>query len=237
MNKVTRFLDLALQLSRYNLKVVFANKFWFFVLASFLFFLLVVFITYFDSDVSPSVGTVYYMLMFPGLLLIFYPTVFGIQNDVDASMIEILFGIPNYSYKVWITRLALTWLIIFLMMIILAMLSSVLIAYVPIVEMVYQIMFPIFFLGALSFMFSTQLRNVNGTAVVMVAIGLAFWIGSGIMEHSKWNIFLNPFGAPREISDSIWAGIVMKNRIFLGVGTILALMGGLLGLQKREKFI
>jgi len=124
MNKVTRFLDLALQLSRYNLKVVFANKFWFFVLASFLFFLLVVFITYFDSDVSPSVGTVYYMLMFPGLLLIFYPTVFGIQNDVDASMIEILFGIPNYSYKVWITRLALTWLIIFLMMIILAMLSS-----------------------------------------------------------------------------------------------------------------
>ncbi len=237
MTKLAQFLDTALQLSRYNLKVVFANKFWFFVLASFLFFLLVVLITYFDSDVSPSVGTVYYQLMFPGLLLIFYPTVFGIQNDVDASMIEILFGIPNYSYKVWITRLALTWAIVFVMMAALAVLSSVLIAYVPIVEMVYQIMFPIFFLGALSFMFSTMLRNGNGTAVVMVTIGMVFWIVAGNMEFSKWNIFLNPFGAPREISDSIWAGIVLKNRIFLGAVTVLALMGGLLGLQKREKFV
>ena len=237
MRKLPALLGLAVQLSRYNLKIVFANKFVYFVLASLLFFLLVVTITYFDSDVSPSVGTVYYQLLFPGILLVFYPTVFGIQNDMDTSMIETLFGIPDYSYKVWLARLALTWVIVFAMMTVLALLRYVLIAYVPILSMVYQIMFPIFFIGALSFMFSTLIRNGNGVAVVMVAIGIAFWIGAGILEHSKWNIFLNPFGAPREISDAVWAGIVLKNRIFLGVGTVLAVMYGVLNLQKRERFV
>ena len=41
------------------------------------------------------------ILMFPSMLLIFYPAVFGIQNDEDSRILEILFGIPDYKYKVW----------------------------------------------------------------------------------------------------------------------------------------
>lgn len=47
-------------------------------------------------------ATGYSMLLVPSILLIFYPTCFGIQNDQDAKTLEIIFGIPNYRYKIWL---------------------------------------------------------------------------------------------------------------------------------------
>ena len=80
-------------------------------------------------------------------------------------------------------------------------------------------------------------RNGTGTAIVMIIIGLLFWISSGILESSEWNIFLNPFDLPDEISETIWETVVNKNRIYLLCGTILSILYGLFNLQKREKFI
>ncbi|MCU0639900.1 MAG: hypothetical protein MUF59_08530 [Candidatus Krumholzibacteria bacterium] len=233
--KLKNSLDLAVRMSRYNLKIVFANKFVYFLLAAFVFFLGITAIIFFSSDSDPDASDVYNLLLFPGILLVFYPTAFGIQNDVDSRMIEILFGIPNYRYKVWLLRLALIWLIVIVFLAVLALLSSAALVPVPIAKMVYQLMFPIFFLGCLSFMFSTLIRSGNGTAVVMVAIGMAFWISSGIIAQSRWNLFLNPFGD--HSNQVIWAATILKNRIYLAVGSILALLYGLMNLQKREKFI
>jgi len=233
--KLKNSLDLAVRMSRYNLKIVFANKFVYFLLAAFVFFLGITAIIFFSSDSDPNESTVYNLLLFPGILLVFYPTAFGIQNDVDSRMIEILFGIPNYRYKVWLLRLALIWLIVIVFLAVLALLSSAALVPVPIAKMIYHLMFPIFFLGCLSFMFSTLIRSGNGTAVVMVAIGMAFWISSGIIAQSRWNLFLNPFGD--HSNQVVWAATILKNRIYLAVGSILALLYGLMNLQKREKFI
>ena len=228
--------DIVVKLAGYNLKIIFANKFIFFLIAAVIFFLFVTTITLF-SDSNPTEGSVYYLLIFPGLLLVFYPTTFGIQNDVDARMIEILFGIPNYRYKVWLVRIALIYIVVSVILIGLSLLSAFALVSIPVLEMVYQLMFPIFFLGSLAFMFSTLIRNGYGTAVVMVVIGLAFWISSGILENSKWNIFLNPFQIPSEMNEAIWAGITLNNRLYLAAGTVLTILFGLLNLQKREKFI
>jgi lipopolysaccharide export LptBFGC system permease protein LptF len=103
--------------------------------------------------------------------------------------------------------------------------------------MVYQLMFPIFFLGALSFMFSTVIRNGNGTAVVMVVIGMAFWVAGETLSKSKWNLFLNPFRVPDQVTAAAWSGIVYQNRIMLAVGSVIAILWGLYNLQNREKFI
>lgn len=224
------------RLSRYNLKIIFANKFIFFLLAAVGFFLFVAIVNLF-SDSNPTEGSVFYTLLFPGILLIFYPTAFGIQNDSDARMLEILFGIPNYRYKVWLVRLALIYVVVFVILIGLAFLAGLAMVSIPVMEMVYKLMFPIFFLGSLSFMVSTLVRNGNGTAVVMVVIGVAFWISSGMLEASKWNIFLNPFQMPSDINEAVWMDITLKNRIYLLVGTVLVLLYGLLNLQKREKFV
>ncbi|MCK4550182.1 MAG: hypothetical protein KAU49_08420 [Candidatus Krumholzibacteria bacterium] len=227
----------ARKISSYNLKIVFANKFVYFLLAAFLFFLAAGAISFFSSDSNPGPHDVYYILMFPGILLIFYPTAFGIQNDVDSRMIEILFGIPDYRYKVWLSRMAVIWLIVFVLLVALTVLSSAVFVSVPVMEMVYHLMFPIFFLGALSFMFSTVVRNGNGTAVVMVIIGMGFWVATDLLSKSKWNLFLNPFQVPDQLTEAAWAGIVYQNRIMLAVGSVIAILYGLYNLQKREKFI
>ena len=133
--------------------------------------------------------------------------------------------------------MALIWLIEFVLLVVLTVLSSVVFVSVPILEMVYQMMFPIFFLGALSFMFSTAIRNGNGTAVVMVIIGMAFWIAEEALVRSKWNLFLNPFQVPDQMTEAAWSGIVYQNRIMLTVGSVIAILNGLYNLQKREKFI
>jgi len=222
---------------RYNLKIIFANKFVYFAVTALLFFLLVAAIMFFSSDSSPDKGDIYSILLFPGILLVFYPSVFGIQNDRDFGMLEILFAVPNYRYRVWLVRLILIYAVTFGMMVVLAALSAVIIVPVPVFIMVYQIMFPVFFIGSLSFMMSTLIRNGNGAAVVMVIIGLTFWITGGWLEHSRYFLFLNPFSPPSDMSDYIWSEIVMKNRIYLSLGAVISILWALFNLQKREKFV
>ena len=87
-------------------------------------------------------------------------------------------------------------------------------------------------------MWSTIIRNGNGTAVVMIIIGIGFWISAGILDESPWNIFLNPFAPPpNEMNEVVWEGVIFKNRIYLLSGTIIALLYGLMNLSKREKFV
>lgn len=234
--KLTNFLTLVWSVVRYNLKIIFANWFIYFLLAAVGIFLLVTIITIVNAN-SFSPEEVYYLLLFPGLLLVFYPTVFGIQNDVDARMLEILFGIPDYRYKVWLVRMAIIYVVVAGLLLALSLLSQVALTTFPLFDMVFQLMFPIFFMGCVAFMFSTLVRNGYGTAVVMIGIGLAAWISSGILGESKFSIFLNPFDLPTDINEVIWADMVFKNRLYLIAGTILALLFGLLNLQKREKFV
>jgi len=234
--KLRNIIVILVKMIRYNLKIVFANKFLYFLLAAFAFFVLVTVIDLFSGS-GQSIEDVFYLLLFPGILLIFYPTAFGIQNDEDARMLEIIFGIPNYRYKVWLVRLALIYIIVFLLLLALGWLSSFALVRIQIVEMAFQLMFPIFFIGSLSFMFSTLIKNGNGTAVVMVVIGVAFLILADPLEDSAWNIFHNPFDLPRGMNQVIWAEVSMKNRLYLLVGIILANLYGLFNLQAREKFI
>ena len=92
------------KLARYNIKIIFGNKFMYFILSAVGFYILTVGLNLIsDSEITMATG--YSMLLVPSILLIFYPTCFGIQNDQDAKIIEIIFGIPNYRYKIWLFRL------------------------------------------------------------------------------------------------------------------------------------
>ena len=221
---------------RYNLKVVFGNKFVYFLGASLIFYFLVTLINLFTSD-SESIQGVYYQLMFPAFLLIFFPTSYGIQNDEDARILEILFGIPNYRYKIWLLRLVIAYFIVFWFIFIMASLSSVLIINVPKWEMTLRLMVPVGFIGMMGFFFSTVVKNGNGTAVVVVIIGLLAWILIEILGNSAWNLFLNPFDLPNDMSEVVWANIVSKHIRTWLIISVVAGLWGLLNLQQREKFI
>ena len=234
-NTVNLF-NIILQMTRYNLKIIFANRFIWFLIGSVAFYIGLTLIYVFTEDVS-RVQDLYGVFVFCGILLVFYPAVFGIQNDQDARTIEILFGIPNYRYKVWLVRIALIYIITFVIMLAFASLSSFLIIPMPVFAVTYHVLFPVFFLGVMSFMISTVVRNGNGTAVVMIIFGLFFLILQEPLETSKWNVFLNPFATPDDISESAWSTIVRDNRVILFTSIIVFLLAGLFNLQKREKFI
>ena len=88
-------LHIVFDLIRYNLKIIFANKFIYFLFAAIMIFLFVTVMNLLNATSTPTEATGYWLLLVPGILLVFYPTTFGIQNDVDTRMIEILFGIPG----------------------------------------------------------------------------------------------------------------------------------------------
>jgi hypothetical protein len=220
----------------YNLRIIFANRFIWFLAGSVVFYLGLSVIYVFSNDVS-KMDDLYEVFLFSGLLLVFYPSVFGIQNDQDARTIEILFGIPNYRYKVWLVRIFLIFIIAFLIMLVFTFVSNVLIVKFHFIGMTAQVMFPVIFLGIMAFMLSTVVRSGNGTAVIMIIFGLFFMILSEPLRKSQWNVFLNPYSVPWDTNEATWAIIAFKNRIILTVGSVIFLLVALFNLQKREKFM
>ena len=220
----------------YNLKIIFASRFLWFLLGSTVFYLGLSVIYVFSEDIS-RMEELYGIFIFSGLLLVFYPSVFGIQNDQDSRTLEILFGIPDYRYKVWLVRIILIFFITYLILLAFTFLSSVMIVRFPVVSMATQVMMPVLFLGMMAFMLSTVIRNGNGTAVVMIIIGIFFLILEEPMHKSQWNVFLNPFEPAWDVSETAWAIIAVKNRIILVIGTLLFLLVALFNLQNREKFM
>lgn len=223
---------------KYNLKIIFAGKFIWFLLAAFVFFAYFSFQIAWNRQVINE-GVIYNLLMFPCVLLVFYPAVFGIQNDEDSRILEILFGIPDYKYKVWGVRLLMIYVAIFFILMVFSYLATWLLYPVNPFEMAIQLMFPLVFFGNLAFMLSTITRSGNGTAVLTIILGILLLITSemDMIERSFWNILLNPFKVPDNFLPVIWEGLIVKNRIFLLIGGTVWMMIGLLNLQKRERFV
>ncbi|WP_163716716.1 hypothetical protein [Mangrovibacterium lignilyticum] len=234
--KIHNTINLITSMIRYNFRIIFAGRFIWFMLAALAFYVFIAIRGILDGTV-PDEEFIYGILLLPAMLLIFYPMTFGIQNDLDAGILEILFGIPDYRYKVWLVRLVLVFVLVSIILFGFTALSYIFLAPVNLVEMTWQIMFPVFFLGSMAFMFSTIIKNGNGTAVVMVILGVLALILLDTLDRTMWNIFLNPFSVPRNMNALVWEGITMKNRVFLFTGALVFILYGLFNLQKREKFI
>ena len=177
------------------------------------------------------------MLLVPSILLIFYPTCFGIQNDQDAKIIEIIFGIPNYRYKIWLFRLLIAYMICFIITLLLAAVTDWLVVEVPPLQLALQSMVPALFIGLLCFMLSTLIRNGNGTAVMIIIIGLLLFASSKILAVSKWTVFLNPFDVPLDKNPQIFYNTLFDNRLIILLSSFIFLLVGLYKTQNREKFI
>ena len=145
---------LVARVARYNLKIIFGGKFIWFLLAAFGFFAFFMFQRAWNRG-EINEGYIYTLLLFPCLLLIFYPVVFGIQNDEDNRILEIIFGIPNYRFKVWGARLLMVYVANYVILVVFAYIARVLLYPVNPFEMAAQLIFPMLFFGNLAFMFST----------------------------------------------------------------------------------
>lgn len=223
--------------SSFNLKIIFGGRFLWFLLTSFLLFAYFVCSSIWRGEI-PTDEMMYSHLFFPALLLIFYPATFGIQNDADNRILEILFGIPGYMYKVWLSRLLLIYVLVFIMLIVYSIVAYVLVYPISPLGMAYRLMYPVLFMGGLAFYFSTVTRNGNATALLIIILGIAMvFLRDSFFRDTMWDISLNPYRIPENIHPVIWESTVMKNRLFLGLGALVFTLMALLNLQKREKFI
>lgn len=236
MGRNSSFIKNTYSLARYNIRIIFGGKFIYFILAAFIFFLVFGIILALDSG-DMDMEDIYSLLAFPAILLVFFPSVFGIQSDADQRTLEIIFGIPDYRYKVWLVRYLMILLLVFLLLFPFAGLAYYALISFPVLRMILHLMVLVLFISALGFSLSTMVRNGNATAVIMVVIGLALLIMADALEGSKWNIFLNPFNIPRNINEIVWQETIRQNRIIMGIGSIVLILLGLLNLQKREKFL
>lgn len=235
MTEYKSFIKNLISLARYNMRIIFGGKFLYFLLAALIFFLLFGTIMAFQKN-EIHISDVYGILAFPAILMVFYPTAFGIQSDADQRTLEIIFGIPNYRYKVWLLRFFMILVMVFFLLIPFAGIAYYTLISFPILKMVLQLMVLVLFTSTMSFAFSTIVKNGNATAVILVIIGLAFLILADALEESKWNILLNPY-RQRIDSEILWQAVVRQNRIFMLLSSVVFLLLGLLNLQNREKFL
>ncbi|MGL5788363.1 MAG: hypothetical protein ACRCXV_00575 [Bacteroidales bacterium] len=236
--KIRNIVSILRPLVKCNTEIIFANKFIWFLLTALLVFLGTMLISAWDvTKLEPAL--LYRLLLFPGILLIFYPTTFSIQNDEDAKMMEIIFGIPNYRFKVWLVRLIFVYILVCLLLLMFTLIGSILLYKVNIFQMSFSVFLPILFLGNLAFMFSTMVRSGSGTAVIMILIGLMFFVLSNmdIINNNMWDIFLNPYKEPNGMNPVIWNSVIMKNRLMLSIGSIIFVLIAMLNLQRRERFV
>jgi hypothetical protein len=222
---------------RYSGSQVFAGKFAYFIVLAVVLFLGVAIIHTLDADVPPTEATAYYFLLVPGMVLVFYPAAYGIQNDADAKMLETLFGIPDYRYKVWLVRQLVQLIVIGVLLGLLTGLCGAVLADIEIGWMVFHLMFPIAFVSCGGLLLGALFRSGNGAAVGLVILVLFFWIASQPLSGSPWSLFYNPFAQTNSLDVLLQADANLRSRAYLAAGSILALLGGLLRLQNRERFI
>ena len=236
MSSFRSIIQNTVSLARYNMKIIFGGKFVYFILAAFIFFLVFGTISALESS-DMSIDEVYSLLGFPAILLVFFPSVFGIQSDADQRTLEIIFGIPDYRYKVWLVRYLMILVLVFFLLFPFAGLAYYALLSFPVLKMILQLMVLVLFVSALGFSISTIVRNGNATAVIMVILGLFLLILADELDESKWNIFLNPFRTPGDLNEIVWREIIRQNRIIMGIGSVVLILLGLLNLQRREKFL
>jgi len=224
------------QLARYNLRIIFGGRFVYFLTASLIFFLVVGTITALENSFI-WFSEIYGLIAFPAVLLAFYPSVFGIQSDADQRTLEIIFGIPNYRYRVWMLRYLMILVLVFLMLFPFAALSWYLLISFPFMKMIAHVMILVLFTSSMSFAVSTIVKNGNATAVIMIIFGLVFLILGEELETSKWNIFLSPFYQSDEVNSVLYREILRQNRMILGISSLVFLLLAMLNLQQREEFL
>jgi len=222
---------------RYSAGNVFAGRFVYFLVFAVALFLAIVVINTLEENTPPTAETVFYFLLTPGVLLVFYPSAYAIQSDVDSRMVETLFGIPDYRYKIWLFRNLAQYVVIAALLFVLAVFCRVALADFSITAMLFHVMFPVVLLGSLGFMVSTIVRSGNGTAAIMVVLCLFFWFAAEPLYGSRWNLFHNPFAQVDQYEALLWADTTLHNRIYILLGSAMSVMFALLRLQQREKFI
>ncbi len=224
---------------RLNEKFIFSQRFLFFFGGVLLFFITICMVNYFKSSAERigEEGIFNLLLIFPGIALIFYPSMSLVTSEIENRTIEMIFCTPDARYKVWISRIFTLFLFVTFIIFILCSLSFVFISDFPFWGYFFHSLFPSIFLSTMIIMLSIIFRSSNAAGLVSLVIILFLMITYPPLSKTGFNLFMNPYVKPPNTDFSSWASIIWYNRIGILVLSAAMLYYSFFMLNKREKYI
>lgn len=222
-----------------NLKIIFSHKFLLISGGIFIYFSIVVTVNYFvdPSDRMGERGIYMWLLSFPGIIFIFYPSMSLFLSEGENRRIEMIFSTAGSMHKIWLAKIVSLYLSGAFILFLLALLSYIFVADFNLPGYFANSLFPLIFFSSLTMAFSVIFRSIN--AAGLTAVGTLFFhlILYDLLRKTRFNIFLNPYLKPDEIDHYIWNKMVLQNRIGMVVISALLITFSIKMLEKREKFL
>jgi len=226
-------------LIKLNTKVLFSNKFLYFLIGIFLYFGVVCTINYFTDPGDYIKGEHIYIavLLVPMIILTVFLSALIVPSEIESNTIESLFSVSGSIYKVWIIKIVVMYISLSLLLLILEILSYFMIADFPILKNFVMSLFPLYFIGGMTFFFASKYRSTGVAGIISGIVLLIFMFLAEPLEHSRFFLYLNPMITPRDINNYVWTRTVIENRIGMVIFGSFFYYLGLSRLKFKEKYI
>jgi len=224
---------------RLNEKFIFSQRFLFFFGGVLLYFIIFCVVNYFKSSAERigEGGIFMWLLIIPGIALIFYPSMSIITSEIENRTIEVIFSTADSRYRVWLARIFTLYLSLALIIFVLCGLSFIFISDFPFWGSFFHSLFPPIFISSVIIMLSVIFGSANAAGLVSLIIILFLFIIYEPLSSTGFNLFLNPYIKPPNIDYKLWGNIIWYNRIGILILSGFMLYYSMFKLNKREKYI
>jgi len=224
-------------------KILFAGKFYIFLILAVVWDVICVILGHVFHDPMPLEAVFYVMNLVPMLILALYLSMTLVSFEKENVTIEALFSVPGSPYKVWLYKLAVQFIMLFFVQMLFAFISFYFVQDFAIEVMVSHVLIPVFCVANLNFFLSTLFKSGYAaglsTLVVLLFLLLLYGFLSAIpvIDSTYWNFYLSPFEKPGDMDINVWNQKLLYNKagvLFIG---LVFMYFGLSKLRNREPFI
>ena len=224
-------------------RILFAGKFYIFLILAIAWDFTMVIIGHVVNDPMPIEPAFYVMNVVPMLILALYLSMTLVSFEKENITIEAIFTVPGPVYKVWLYKLGVQFLTLFLVQILLALITFFFMVGFSIQAMVINAFVIIFCTANINFFLSTLFRSGYVAGLITIILLFFLLILSAILyeipviDGTYWNFFLSPFQIPAEMGEDVWIQRLWYNKIGMtGMGVVFMYFG-LNRLRTREPFV
>ena len=95
------------QMIKLNQRFIFSQRFLYFFGGVLIYFLIIGLVNYFKSGAERmgEGGVFIWLLVIPGIALVFYPSMSIVASEIENRTIEMIFSTAESKYRVWLARI------------------------------------------------------------------------------------------------------------------------------------
>lgn len=185
-----------------------------------------------------SVGQALHILIeAPGTVLAIYLTMDLVAGERDRDTLEILFSTSTSHYTTWGIRLGAVYVLLFFTILMMSIFSYFFFAEFPYLWGGINAFLPAFFIGSLTFFFSTTCKSGNAAGMLSLGTLVIILLTASTLQNTGYFLFLNPFVTPMGVDEVDWVEKALYNRIgVIFLGGILLLLS-LMKMKHREDIL